>query len=457
MLSYDVTTLRPGASYALQLLASDALPRKADNYAMKITVDPGKRIAESNESNNYTRLDTVIKMETSSKPAPGSKSQAKMPDLIEVASDPFFGIVYVENQGDTAAGASKLLMTCTQNGQNDGCATNPAMERLYNGELGGFVINVPMLPAGKVHRVIFPMTNLEWDKGQYTFSLTADATHVVPESDEDNNKVHRTFRWDTGVLRIATLINGKPAPITYHIKPSGDRSLVPFYAPKRSGQGIQTPIDISLPTGAYQLGIQPVNSYGVKQQRFNVEIKAGKIFTQKVTFQQLGKLHFTVQDDRGDGKTVFRYFITKHGSKRSIANGDSDKLPQGTRLLPGRYDLHIVRINKFFYTGFYGHKKYYGNEEDIRQDLGNHVLATEQEQVISDINIQSGQTIEKHLVFRRIQSGFLNLSVKADSKPVRTWLRIASTEPGQTLFDFKRPLLFDAPLKVLLAPGNYVL
>jgi len=40
-----------------------------------------------------------------------------------------------------------------------------------------------------VYTVRLPMKGLRWAKGQYKFTVNADATHAVAESNESNNLV----------------------------------------------------------------------------------------------------------------------------------------------------------------------------------------------------------------------------------------------------------------------------
>ncbi len=124
-------------------------------------------------------------------------------------------------------------------------------------------------------------------------------------------------------------------------------------------------------------------------------------------------------------------------------------------LTPARYDLHVFRTH-IFYAGFYGVRKYHSNAEDIQQDLQGRVLGPEQEKVIADINIQSGRTVERRLVFNHIAAGFLKLSLKTGSKSEKIWLSIKPSGQGDvplvlSVGSFK----FVEPLKVPLAPGNY--
>jgi len=61
-LPFDIPALKPGESYHIQLFGAGAFQKKTENvYGMQITTDPLKRIAESNEANNYTRLDVAPK------------------------------------------------------------------------------------------------------------------------------------------------------------------------------------------------------------------------------------------------------------------------------------------------------------------------------------------------------------------------------------------------------------
>jgi len=286
LLNYRIPPLKPGESHEIHLFGPDAWPRNSGRYHLKVYVDQGGDVEESSEGNNSTKFTSLyVNHDLTS----GSKTASNMADLIAVASDPFFGIAYVENKGDTGAKASKLLMTCAQAGQKGGCPTNDAMERIYDFTLGGYVIDVPALPAGKVQRVIFPIPNWMWKKGTYTFTLTADASNVVAETSESNNTAGKTLRWETGILRMVSSDNGKPVPITYRLEPLGDRRYIASGQIRPSGRGIQTPVDIPLPTGVYQLGIHPANSQSVGQS-FRVAVKPSKVVTQKVTFQQPGLL-----------------------------------------------------------------------------------------------------------------------------------------------------------------------
>lgn len=124
----------------------------------------------------------------------GPVLRGKKPDLIPLlrGSNPFAGTFKVKNRGGATAGASKLVVSCKKvghRGPGGGCADsdNPAVNRLYNASLGGLVASVPALRAGQVYTVHLPFKGLKWLRGKYKFTLNADATHAVAESNERNN------------------------------------------------------------------------------------------------------------------------------------------------------------------------------------------------------------------------------------------------------------------------------
>lgn len=438
LLNYDVPALKPGQSHEIHLFGSDAWPQHPGRYHLEVFADFDKQVAEASEGNNSTSFTSLY---AANKLAPGSKPQAKMPDLIAVARDPFFGIVYVENQGDTTAGKSKLLMICNQAGQNGGCPTSPAMERIYDFDLGGYVIDVPSLPAGKVRRIAFPMSGLSWDRGIYSFSLTADASRTVEESSEGNNIARKTLQWDTGILRLIATRNGKTVPIIYHIDPSGDRSRVSGSLLRKSGMGVSTPVDISLPTGTYRLGILPANSYGA-EYRFDIEIKAGKVLAQRVAFQQPGLLKLVVLDDHHE-KLSSSYSINTSGRRDNVASIGGGTSPFEVKLIPGDYDVHVLRNSTLTNRS---HK----SRMNIRRVLGPRV-----KKLVAGVHIQSGQTIEKEVIFPHVTPGELHVDVFADGQPVRSHLNLSDAQGHSVLSSF--PALFDTPTRLRLAPGHYTL
>jgi len=438
LLNYRIPPLKPGESHEIHLFGPHAWPSNTGRYHLKVYVDQGGDVEESGEGNNSTEFTSLY---VSHDLTSGSKTANNMADLIAVASDPFFGIAYVENKGDTDAKASKLLMTCDQVGQKGGCPTNPAMERIYDFTLGGYVIDVPALPAGKVQRILFPMTNLKWDKGQYTFSLTADAGRAVTETSESNNTARKTFRWGTGVLRIVSPENGKPVLISYGVYPAGDRKHIFSWRNKNraAGSKIQTPVDISLPTGVYQLSVYPANSQGAAQW-FRVTVKASKVITQKVSFQQPGLLELDIAGEHGEKLARVTYRIKVSGKKTVVAgyDGSLEGSPFRVSLLPGNYDLYVYRkLSHFKASG-------------TSTADSSPVMGADEEQIVRGIRIQSDQTIKKKFVFKYIEPGFLSIRVFSDGKPNQAHASVFLNKKDAPFLFY-----FNASRKIRLVPGRY--
>ncbi len=188
-LVYPIHALRPGASQTLRLFGPRSFPRRPGTYGIKLFADGPRRIAESNERNNYTRLDTVIR----GKPITTyPKPRGKKPDLIPVmrGSNPFKLKFKVKNQGRATAGASKLVIICKRigyRGPGGGCADSPSLHRYYDTASNGLVVSVPALRASRTYTPRFSVKGLKWAKGKYKFTIKVDATRVVAESNERNN------------------------------------------------------------------------------------------------------------------------------------------------------------------------------------------------------------------------------------------------------------------------------
>jgi hypothetical protein len=97
----------------------------------------------------------------------------------------------VKNIGGATAGASKLTVSCKKIGGGSGgdCPSTPALDNLPSDSSGALVLSVPALHAGQVHTISLPVQGLKWDKGPYRFTYNSDATHLVAESNESNNKL----------------------------------------------------------------------------------------------------------------------------------------------------------------------------------------------------------------------------------------------------------------------------
>ncbi len=196
--SLRIPALRSGASYRVNLWGRGAIPVSAkvpDTYAIRLSIDWDKQIAESNEGNNLTRLNFTFRDIITPRPVgvrPGVIS-GKKPDLVPVirGSNPFKLKFKVKNQGRATAGASKLAVRCKKlgyRGPGGGCPNSPALARYSDASLPGFLVfTVPSLRAGQVYTASLPAKGLKWLKSKYKFTVKADASRVVAESNERNN------------------------------------------------------------------------------------------------------------------------------------------------------------------------------------------------------------------------------------------------------------------------------
>jgi len=180
----SIHALRPHSSQRVTIPHWSRLPWASGGYYFTVIADGGRVVAESNEHNNKV----VTSLKVHGKPRP----RGKKPDLVPVnrGSDPFHVKFKVKNRGRGTSGASKLVVICrkvSHRGSGGGCASNPAMNRYYNAALGGIVIPVPSLRAGQVYMASLPVRGLRWRIGKYKFTVKADATHAVAESNESNN------------------------------------------------------------------------------------------------------------------------------------------------------------------------------------------------------------------------------------------------------------------------------
>ena len=371
---------------------------------------------------------------------PMAYAQDQLPDLIPEAVDLFSGKVRVMNAGGAAAGASKLVLICSKKGQAGGCPTSSTLESMYDMNRGGYVIDVPPLPARKARTVAFPMWLLQWERGQYTFTLNADVSNEIHESSESNNLMRSSLRWgDSGTLRITALSNGKPVPVAYQIIASGKQTRALGAISKPSGENIQTPVDISLVPGTYKLTLQAENAHAAAQQ-IDIKIESGKVVEQKVTFQQPGLLKVGVLSDQNEDLSRIAYSIYTSGEPYKGVAGGNGVPPYKVSLLPGNYDLHVYRKLSWYI----GPKK---PTTDIKL-----VMGFDEEQVIRGIKIQSGQTVEEKIPFKHIETGILNLHVLCDGKPCKSYVNFSSTQKNSPIL-----FSFDMPARLKLVTGRYKL
>ena len=134
----------------------------------------------------------------STHPNPNAHCDGK-PDLVPLLHTPMDGWVAVKNNGPGNAGASRLFIKCRKEGHTGpggGCVDVPAsaLAPPFFAGPDELVVDVPALACGATFEAKMPWwEKMVWPKGTYHFDATADATNLVPETNEGNNTASTTL------------------------------------------------------------------------------------------------------------------------------------------------------------------------------------------------------------------------------------------------------------------------
>jgi CARDB len=121
------------------------------------------------------------------------------PDLVPALHTPMDGWVAVKNIGTGNANASRVIIRCHKEGHTGpggGCVDVPAslITPPFFPAADGLGMNVPALACGAEFTATMPWwANMNWPKGKYDFTATADFTFLVAESNEANNTTTSTL------------------------------------------------------------------------------------------------------------------------------------------------------------------------------------------------------------------------------------------------------------------------
>ena len=164
------------------------------------TVDHTAQVREANEANNSWTSKLVC---PTGQPTPGGTTApqppgpgaGRLPDLVPILSTPPSGTVGAKNIGGAAAGPSKLVLRCNKvgyPGPGGGCPEIPAADLAAYSDPAfpdRVVVNIPALAPGESYTQRLRFWDLLcWPNGKYQLAATADAGHVVAESNEANNQ-----------------------------------------------------------------------------------------------------------------------------------------------------------------------------------------------------------------------------------------------------------------------------
>jgi len=365
-LPFDIPALQPGSKYPLHLFGSGSFPRPTDAYyGMRITIDPRKKIAESNEENNYTRLDTT-------------------PDY--ATQEEGLGLLHIKVLMDGKPVKSAIVVTRPANPNRVVLQTES-----MPGRRGRQMQQTPFeesLPVGKYD--LYVHTELMSPLKIY---LQTKAMPIVIKKGE---QLEKTVTIPSGHLQLSTTVEGKK---TTGVKVSINGSNSNFKSFSSNGI-LETPVNVTIPAGSYTLRARNVNEK--QTQTVSVDIKAGSVIKKSLKFDKL-RIGYLKLNLIMDGK-VIPYQIGRISSQQSLlADVDlisaetgeavtpletvSDGDRQSMKLRVGVYDLKV-------------HERTIGGKEIV----------------IKGIAIRERETVEKTVAIQPF--GTLNLKARWIHQPV---------------------------------------
>jgi len=263
----DVPALKPGAKFSIHVFGNGAFPRKPGVYGMSLTADPLKHVVESNESNNNTRLDTVIQAVHAMKKIERGQLQVR----VLMDGKPIKAAVVLTRPG--------LAMH-----------EMPLIQRRERMKQTPFEVS---WPVGKydlhIHSEVSSPVNVYMQ------------SRAIPIEIKKGQRLEKSITIPSGHLQLDTTVEGKTTTgIEVEISTlQGDFKY--FY-----GRGLlTTPLDISLPAGQYKIEAKSVKQ---KQLRLaNVDIKAGSTIKKSLSFDKL-RVGYLKLNVLMDGKVIpFKY------------------------------------------------------------------------------------------------------------------------------------------------------
>lgn len=361
-LPFDIPALKPGGSYRVQMFGAGAFSQKPGNYyGMKITSDPLKKIAESNETNNYTRLDTT--------PDRGPQK-----------------VVSREER------SGQLQLTVMMDGK-------PIKAAIVLTRPGQMSYEMPIIQR----RERMKQTPFEssWPVGKYDLHIHSEVSvpvniymqsKAIPIEIKKGQLLKKSITIPSGRLQLGATVEGEVTS-GIEVKLSTLQGVYKsFY-----GLGLLTaPLDVSLPAGQYKLEAKSVEQ---KQSRFaNVEVKAGSTIKKSLNFDKL-RVGFLKLNILMNGKpTPFEYGFNMPSSDLlsdvhlSSSETGEPFVPlepvsnKPIKLREGVYDLKV-------------HERTVGGK-DVE---------------VKGITIREGETVEKTVELRR--PGTLNIKARWVGQP----------------------------------------
>ncbi len=381
-LPYDVPDLPPGGSYRFQVFGAGAFPHTPGSYGVQIIADSGNQIAESNEQNNNTRLDSVVKAE---------------PGIVKLIAHVGTGrpewpihIVVRRHATDTAAPGKVVTVGDPQLFPHD-IYLPPGSYDIRVTQRQTF-LNSSINPQADFQQLLSQQIVGELELGNFS------AVTVEPEKVSE-----RTISFKQpapGKLMVHTLCDGEPARAYLDVS-TPDQATRPLL--KSYPAYLDSDVAVNLLPGRYELKIEPEDrtrgyqGHGYRAQTLVVEIEAGKTSEETVTFTAApkGRLVLTslVDGSRGKAEIGIRPAGSTTNFGAVIASYNLFSLSTG--LLPGHYDIQVRPLEVALSVGGVDvfHGKWEGPGLKTRRVDGIEPV------ILHDIEIRAGEVVEKTVEF----------------------------------------------------------
>ncbi len=328
ILPYDIPALQPGGSYRFHVFGDHAFPSRPGSYGMSISADPYKRVTEASESNNATRLDTLIKAE---KVSSLQYSDLFPQQILSAGKGKGLLKIRVLMAGKLIASAVRV----TQHGKSERTVLQTKSRRSDSYEHMKQTPFAVTLPAGRYDLYV---------QARVSPLQVYMQTVAMPVVIKAGKQLEKTVTIPSGHLKISSSITGKTTTgMTVEVTGGASyKNKLPDFDNYMTFQKLKTPVDADVPPGKYKIKVQ--NPQTGEIQNFDVLVKDRGAVEKSLAFNKFhaGYLKFSLLVDgkRIPAKEFYKYVgltVTSTTTSKQIKPGSGDPL----RLPSGVYDVLI--------------------------------------------------------------------------------------------------------------------
>ncbi len=330
-LFYNIPALGRGKSFRIKLFSNNNFPRRAGYYGMKLVVDPLKKMAESDETNNFARLDVRLK-----------NTLIESPGILSLIFKDEFNLKPASRSYSVVSNGRKKFTS-----QGDITGSEPVKISLPAGE---YTLHV-FQKWQQINRTPEAPFSVNPILGAKTEQIFSDIRI------QSNKKITKNITFkpkQTGQLNISAFLDGKPTKVGIKIFKASDNVFVFSSQPKP----LTTPTQLNLLPGEYQVTINLVASQIAEinkrfpksdypEQSFNINVSSNsKIYKtinlKRIKFEKLivkvllngsaVKAEIKVKPPRKDKRYYHKVQVKYNFFNNTI------------KLLPGKYDLLITPL-----------------------------------------------------------------------------------------------------------------